>query len=143
VKRPHAILGCSEACHHEIGVFMARILLLRAGWTVTYLGANVPYEEIAGIQELERAQLICISFVSPLGPADVRRCLKVLNALRQPQAPYEFMVGGLAYAAGTEAQYESAIPLTFAASMEGFGHWIGSHFPIVAPAQREPAAVAA
>ena len=40
--RPHAIIGCAEGCHHEIGGLMARVLLLRAGWSVTYLGANVP-----------------------------------------------------------------------------------------------------
>ena len=62
---------------------MARIVLERAGWNVTYLGANVPYEEIAGIQELERSRLLCVSFSPPLGPSDARRCLKVLNALRR------------------------------------------------------------
>lgn len=123
-RRPHALIGCAEACHHEIGGFMARVLLLRAGWTVTYLGANVPYEEIAGIQELERAQLVCIGFAPPLGAGDVRRCLKVLNALRSPQAgnsrAYKLVVGGMPYMAGSEAHYESAIPLTFATTMERF-----------------------
>jgi len=132
-RPPHAIVGCSEACHHEIGVFMARILLRRAGWTVTYLGANVPYEEIAGIQELERARLVCISFALPLGPGDVRRCLKVLNALRAPQHPYDLVVGGLPFAAGTEAQYETDIPLSFAVSMEAFERWAKSrHSPAYA-----------
>jgi excisionase family DNA binding protein len=128
VKRPHAIIGCAEACHHEIGAFMARVLLLRAGWSVTYLGANVPFEEIAGIQELERAQMVCLSFSLPLGASDVRRCLKVLNALRQPLSPYQLTMGGLPFLAGTETQYETMIPLTFATSMQGFEKWVGSTF---------------
>lgn len=119
-RRPHALIACAETCHHEIGGFMARVLLLRAGWTVTYLGANVPYEEIAGIQELERARLVCLGFAPPLGAADIRRCLKVLNALRDPQAEYRLVVGGLPYMAGSEEQYGSTIPLAFATSMESF-----------------------
>jgi excisionase family DNA binding protein len=122
-RRLHAVVGCSEGCHHEIGALMARILLQRAGWSVTYLGANVPFEEIAGIQELERAQLLCVSFVTPLGAGDVRRCLKVLNALRQPAAPYRLVVGGLTGLYGTEDSYETQIPVKFADSMEGFEQW--------------------
>ncbi len=127
-KRPHAVVGCSEGCHHEIGALMARILLQRAGWSVTYLGANVPFEEMAGIQELERAQVMCVSFVSPLGAGDVRRCLKVLNALQQPNAPYRLVTGGLSYLAGTEDQYETRIPIKFVESMEGFERWFRTQF---------------
>lgn len=123
-RTPHAIVGCSESCFHEIGGFMARLLLLRAGWTVTYLGANVPYEEVAGIQELERAQLVCIGFAPPLGTVDVRRCLKVLGAMRRPASTYHLVVGGIPYAAGTEHLYESVIPVTFATTMERFAHWL-------------------
>ena len=122
--RPHALIGCAEGCHHEIGGLMARVLLLRAGWSVTYLGANVPYEEIAGIQELERARLMCISFAPPLGGADLRRCLKVLNALRQPGAPYSLVVGGLPGVAGREDEFETFIPLKFVDSMDVFDAWL-------------------
>jgi hypothetical protein len=108
---------------------MARIMLERAGWNVTYLGANVPYEEIAGIQELERSRLVCVSFAPPLGPSDARRCLKVLSALRRPEAPYRLVIGGLPHAAGSEASYESAVPLTFADSMESFERWLAAEFP--------------
>ncbi len=127
--RPRAALACAEGCHHEIGGLMARVILERAGWNVTYLGANVPYEEIAGIQELERSRLLCISFAPPLGPSDARRCLKVLNALRRPEAPYDLVIGGLPGAAGAEASYESAVPLTFVESLEVFEGWLRANFP--------------
>src|SRR5690606_5556295 len=133
--RPRAALACAEGCHHEIGGLMARIVLERAGWNVTYLGANVPYEEVAGIQELERSRLLCISFAPPLGPSDGRRCLKVLHALRRPEAPYRLVIGGLPRAAGTEASYVSDIPLAFADSMETFETWLGATFPEVAAAR--------
>jgi excisionase family DNA binding protein len=131
-KPPRAVIGCSEGSHHEIGSLMARILALRAGWSVTYLGANVPYEEIAGIQELERARLMCISFSSPLGAGDVRRCLKVLNALAHPVAPYHLVVGGVPRAGGTEENYETRIPLKFADSMRSFEEWLRGHTDRVA-----------
>lgn len=141
-KRPHALIGCSEGCHHEIGGFMARVLLLRAGWSVTYLGANVPHEELAGIQELERAQLMCVTFALPLGPGDLRRCLKVLNALHHPLAPYKLVVGGLPNAAGTEDQFDTRIPLKFGDSMEAFERWLRANVPEPAQASSRLVGVA-
>lgn len=128
-KRPHAIVACAESCHHEIGAFMARILLRRAGWSVTYLGANVPYEETAGIQELERAQLVVLAYAPPLGSSDVRRCLKVLNALAQPSAPYRLVIGGLPALAGAEEQYGPGLPLKCVDTMESFDRWIRAQHP--------------
>ncbi|HEX2612316.1 MAG TPA: cobalamin-dependent protein [Fibrobacteria bacterium] len=123
-ERPRAVLGCAEGCHHEIGGLMARIMLERAGWNVTYLGANVPYEEIAGIQELERSQLVCVSFAPPLGASDARRCLKVLNALRRPEAPYRMVIGGLPRIEGGVETHESELPISFFSSMESFERWL-------------------
>jgi excisionase family DNA binding protein len=127
--RPRAVVACAEGCHHEIGGLMGRIVLERAGWNVTYLGANVPYEEIAGIQELERSRLLCVTFSPPLGPSDARRCLKVLNALRRPEAPYRLVLGGLPRGLATDVAYESEVPLTFADSMESFERWLSEMFP--------------
>ncbi len=125
----HAVIGCAEGCHHEIGGLMTRILLEQDGWTVTYLGANVPFEELAGIQELERAQLMCVPFVAPLGISDVRRCLKVIGALYQPAAPYRLVIGGVQGTVGTEEMYGTPMPLKFVDSMEAFSRWARAAFP--------------
>lgn len=137
-RKPHAIIGCGEGCFHEIGGFMARLVLLRAGWSVTYLGANVPYEEIVGIQELERAQLVCIGFAPPLGTVEARRCLKVLNAMRPLSSSYHLVVGGIPLAAGTEHLYESTIPVTFATTMERFALWLAREFTPLDNTNRAP-----
>lgn len=122
---PKAIVGCAEGCYHEIGGLMSRMLLRRLGYEVTYLGANVPFEEVAGIQDLERAQLVCLSFVPPLNSSDLRRALKVLGALYNPLHPYALVLGG----ASTEFGWQDPMPGPFltiksVTSMGGFERWL-------------------
>jgi MerR family transcriptional regulator, light-induced transcriptional regulator len=125
---PKAIVGCAEGCHHEIGGLMSRIILRNLGYEVTYLGANAPFEEVAGIQELERAELVCLSFVPPLNSSDVRRCFKVLGALYNPVRPYTLVVGGAATEVGWQdpgvGPFQYVKPVT---SISGFERWVQNH----------------
>lgn len=125
---PKAVVGCAEGCHHEIGGLMCRIILRTMGFEVTYLGANAPFEEVAGIQELEKAELVCLSFVPPLNSSDVRRCFKVLGALYNPSRPYSLVVGGAATEIGWQepgsVPFQNVKPVT---SIVGFEHWLQNH----------------
>lgn len=91
---PMALVGCAENCHHEIGAMFVRIALEEAGWQVCYLGANVPYDEFAGIQAELKASLVAISFVPPLASADAMRCGGILGRHFNPQFPYYLVMGG-------------------------------------------------
>ncbi len=120
-----AIVGCAEGCYHEIGGLMSRMILRRMGYEVTYLGANVPFEEVAGIQDLEQAHLVCLSFIPPLNSSDLRRALKVMGALYNPLRPYALVLGG----AATEFGWQEPMPGPFltiksVTSMGGFELWL-------------------
>jgi len=120
-----AIVSCAEGCFHEIGGLMSRIALQSLGFEVTYLGANTPFEEIAGIQDMERAQIVCLSFVPPLNASDVKRSLKVLGALYANHHPYHLILGG----AGTEMGWSEAasgpfLSVKVVTSMVGFELWL-------------------
>jgi MerR family transcriptional regulator, light-induced transcriptional regulator len=122
---PKAIVGCAEGCYHEIGGLMSRILLRTMGYDVTYLGANAPFEEVAGIQELEGAELVCLSFVPPLNNSDVRRSIKVLGALYNANRPYSLIVGG----ASTEMGWQEPVTGPFLQikavnSIASFENWL-------------------
>lgn len=91
---PLALVGSAEGCHHEIGAMFVRLALEEAGWQVCYLGANVPFDEFAGIQADLNSKLVAISFVPPCSPMDLRRCASILNRLYQVEKPYYLVVGG-------------------------------------------------
>jgi excisionase family DNA binding protein len=128
--RRHAVVGCAENGHHEIASLMARLLLERQGWSVTYLGASVPFEEMAGIQELERAELVCVSFSPPQGVSDARRCLRILSALHGRRPAYTLAIGGAGLPA--DADFVTGLlpfRLKIVETMSGLDHWIREEFP--------------
>jgi methanogenic corrinoid protein MtbC1 len=91
---PLAVIGCAEACQHEIGAMFCRVGLEMEGWRTCYLGANVPCEEFAGIQASLGADLVCISFIPPMANADARRCARILAGAYLPERPYALAMGG-------------------------------------------------
>jgi methylmalonyl-CoA mutase cobalamin-binding subunit len=91
---PLALIGCAETCQHEIGAMFCRVALEMDGWRVIYLGANVPFEEFGAIQAHLKADLVCISFIPPVGNADARRCVKLLSGMYRPETPYCLAFGG-------------------------------------------------
>jgi MerR family transcriptional regulator, light-induced transcriptional regulator len=123
-----AVVGCAEGCYHEIGGLMSRIILQKHGYEVTYLGPNSPFEEVAGIQEIEEAKIVCLSFVPPLNASDMRRCLKVMGALYNPLKPYTLVVGGAASEMGGHENTPGPFQLVKAiSSIDGFERWIKNH----------------
>lgn len=91
---PLAVIGCAETCQHEIGAMFCRVGLEMEGWRTCYLGANVPFEEFAGIQTALGADLVCISFIPPMTNADARRCARILAGDYRPDRPYILAMGG-------------------------------------------------
>ncbi len=91
---PVAVVGSMEGDQHDLGAQAVRVLLEEEGWRVYYLGANVPVEEFASIQEAQLAELVCISFSPKNTLPDLHRTLRVLGEFYRPQHPYALAVGG-------------------------------------------------
>lgn len=122
--RPLAVVGCAETCQHEIGAMFCRVALELEGWRICYLGANVPFEEYAGIQAALGASLVCVSFIPPVGNADARRCVRMLAGLYRPESPYALALGGGALdPAALEAGSWPFTAFKVHASTEGFVRW--------------------
>ncbi len=127
-----ALVGCAEGCQHEFGALFCRMILEEMGWEVFYLGQNVPFEEYATLQEEQKADLICISFVPPLSSHDARRCTKILSALYKAQAPYSLCLGGHGLqGAVLEDETFPFHRLKLAGSVQGFRQWVISSFPML------------
>jgi len=89
-----AVVGAMEGDRHHLASLCIRILLERRGWHVFYLGADVPAEDFAAIQQQHRASLVCVSFAPPNTGADMRRCVRILSEFYDPRKPWSLVLGG-------------------------------------------------
>lgn len=100
---PVALVGTSRDEQHEIGALMTRLILEQHGWTVVYLGLDVPYEEFALQQQKYGATLVCVSFTSLRGGiAEMRRFTQVLARFYESDFPYRLALGGAFTSSVTE-----------------------------------------
>ncbi len=76
---PRLIAATLTGQHHELGIQMAATLAAIDGWRVTYLGPNLPAEEIAAAADVLSARIVALSFVYPPDNAQLHRELKRLR----------------------------------------------------------------
>jgi DNA-binding transcriptional MerR regulator/methylmalonyl-CoA mutase cobalamin-binding subunit len=58
---PRAVCAVAPAEAHELGLMALSIWLSLWGWRVTWLGANLPVDELARYVAAERPRLVCLS----------------------------------------------------------------------------------
>lgn len=77
---------------HELGALLASIIAELKGWKVTYLGANLPAEEIAAAVKFTHAQAVTLSISFSTDDHIVAKELRRLKKLIGPQVT--LIVGG-------------------------------------------------
>ncbi len=101
---------------HELGALLAAIIAELKGWQVTYLGANLPSEEIAAAVRFTQARAVTlsISFESDdlVIPKEIRR-LKTLLGGRTA-----LIVGGRA-----AAHYKAVLDEVGVVNIQSYGHF--------------------
>lgn len=113
-----AVVGAMEGDQHHLGALCVRLLLERLGWTVHYLGPDVPVEDLATLQRSFGARLVCVSFSPPASAADMKRCVRILSEFYTPLHPYALVLGG-----GAEATLKELRAL--APPFRGLGRFAG------------------
>lgn len=79
---------------HEFGALIAAFSSAAEGWRVTYLGPNLPAEEIAGAARQVQARVVCLSIVYP--PDDPHLAQELLRIRRYLTDDVMLMIGGRA-----------------------------------------------
>lgn len=79
---------------HEMGALMAAVIAATEGWRVTYLGPNLPAEEIAAAALQRKARVIGLSVVYPPDDPLLEQELRRLRQLLPSEV--EIVVGGRA-----------------------------------------------
>lgn len=77
---PHILIGSPSGQFHELGALIVAATAVSAGWRVTFLGANIPAEEIAGVARLNPTKVVALSIIFP---ADDPRLVNELKKLRR------------------------------------------------------------
>ncbi len=113
---PKMIVSTPIGQLHELGALLAAIIAELKGWQVTYLGANLPAEEIAAAAKYTNAiaVTISISFSSDdlVVPREIRRLKKLIGN------HVALIVGGRA-----AAYYKGVLDEVGVLNIEGYAHF--------------------
>jgi DNA-binding transcriptional MerR regulator/methylmalonyl-CoA mutase cobalamin-binding subunit len=81
---PHLVVTTPSRQHHELGALMAAASASDEGWQVTYLGPELPPEEIAAAAVQKGARAVALSLTyppdDPLLTDDLRRLRRLLGS---------------------------------------------------------------
>lgn len=91
---PGAVCALGPHEGHELGLLAVAIHLMLAGWRVTWLGADLPIEELCAYVATQTPRLVCLSVSVSAGPELVATWA---NQLRAAAPPHTFVaLGGIA-----------------------------------------------
>lgn len=93
---PKLLLATVTGQHHELGALIAAAAAAAEGWSVTWLGANLPAGDIAEAAQRLRVRAVGLSLIHPMNDVAVTEELRRLRAML-PQS-VELIVGGSAAA---------------------------------------------
>jgi DNA-binding transcriptional MerR regulator len=79
---PHAVLACPPGEQHDLGVMVFGVALRRAGWRVSYLGADTPLDALVDTLDRIGPDLLVLAATAPERFTDVAGDLSRLAQLR-------------------------------------------------------------
>ncbi|NOT12125.1 MAG: MerR family transcriptional regulator [Methylococcaceae bacterium] len=113
---PKMIVSTPIGQLHELGALLAAILAELKGWQVTYLGANLPAEEIAAAVKYTNACVVTISISfyadDQVVPREIRRLKKLIGN------DVALIVGGRA-----AVHYKPVLDEVGVLNIQGFSHF--------------------
>lgn len=113
---PRMIVSTPIGQLHELGALLAAIMAELNGWQVTYLGANLPAEEIAAAVKYTRAKAVTISISFSTDdhviPKEIRRLRKLIGS------DVALIVGGR-----SAAYYEAVLDEVGVLKIQNYAHF--------------------
>ena len=70
-KAPHAACTTFPGEQHEMAALALSIQLSLAGFRVSYLGPNLPTEDLVGFVSSQKPTLTCVSVINPINPQEL------------------------------------------------------------------------
>jgi len=91
---PRILVTTPQGQLHELGALMAAVTACSQGWEVTYLGPNLPAEEIAAGAIPNKVRAIALSIIYPADDVSLEHELRKLRRLLEPNI--DMIIGGRA-----------------------------------------------
>jgi methanogenic corrinoid protein MtbC1 len=98
---PEILITTPAGQFHELGALMASVLAVLDGWRTTYLGPNLPAEEIAAAAKRREVRAVALSVVYSADPTQVIEELHKLRRLLDQDVA--MIVGGAGSSACADA----------------------------------------
>lgn len=99
--RPHIVCATPDGQRHEIGAMLVAVTAAAADWRVTFLGADLPVDEIAAAAVALGVEGVAISLVHPEDDPDLPAAIRQLRQLLRPEI--RLFAGGRAASAYRDA----------------------------------------
>ena len=95
---PNLVIATPRGQHHEIGALIAGKTAAAQGWQVTYLGTDLPAEEIVGCAAQNGAKAIGLSIIYPTDDPHIANELqKIRRGIQKDVALFVGGAGAIAY----------------------------------------------
>ena len=94
VNTPGILIGTPRSNVHELGALLIAAMAAIEGWKVTYLGPDLPAEEIVSVANNKNIKVVCISLVFPYSDPIIVSELKTLGSYLSQDT--KLIVGGRA-----------------------------------------------
>lgn len=107
-RESHVLLANPPREQHDLGLRMLSDRFELAGYTVTFLGANTPLDEIAAAARATNADLVVLSISTLYERVELR---EVMDALRKKIPGRRIRVGGAAFARDHDWPIEELLDL--------------------------------
>jgi methanogenic corrinoid protein MtbC1 len=85
---------------HQIGANLVADAMEANGWTVRFLGSNLPHSSVLGAVEESKANVLCISTTIVANLPSVAELVRSVRGVLSEHAP-KIVVGGAAYRLAT------------------------------------------
>jgi methylmalonyl-CoA mutase cobalamin-binding subunit len=122
-RAPEVVVATPAGQQHGIGAMLVAASAATVGWRVTYLGADLPAEDIAEAVRSRGADAVALSLIYPPDDPDLPgELVRIWNEL---PSGVEVVVGGAS--AGSYSQTIRAIGATVAKDLEGLRSFLDRH----------------
>lgn len=96
-RKGKAVVAATANEYHEMGAWLVADALEQDGWTVRFLGANTPIQELVALVAEENPDLLLLSASMPFNLCHIERTIRGVRALPIGRG-LRILVGGLAFA---------------------------------------------
>lgn len=94
LSAPRVVVGTLSGQHHELGAMLVAIVAARCNWNVTYLGCDLPAQEIAQAARRSGASIVALSLVYPAGDSSLEA--DILSLGKHLKSGIRVIAGGMA-----------------------------------------------